>query len=162
MIEFIPVTENDLPVIKEIYDYYIVHSTATFHSERISIEEMKEFLHLNHMKYPSFLIRGDHETIGYCFLTQYKKRQAYDRTAEVSIYLRPECTGKGIGVIAMNYLEKAAKIGGISVLICTLSGENQASIRLCEKMQYKKVAHLHNIGEKFGKILDVVLYQKEL
>jgi hypothetical protein len=29
-------------------------------------------------------------------------------------------------------------------------------------MNYIKAAHLKNIGEKFGKILDVVVYQKEI
>jgi L-amino acid N-acyltransferase YncA len=162
MIEFSPVTEDDLPAVKELYDYYILNSTATFHSQKITIEELKEFLFINHPKYPSFLIKENQEILGYCFLTRYKKRQAYDRTAEVSIYLKPECTGKGIGLLAMNHLEAAAKLAGIHVLIGTLSGDNQASIRLYEKMQYKKVAHFKNIGEKFGKLVDVVVYQKEI
>jgi len=31
-----------------------------------------------------------------------------------------------------------------------------------EKAGFSKCAHLKNIGEKFGKILDVVMYQKEI
>jgi hypothetical protein len=31
-----------------------------------------------------------------------------------------------------------------------------------EKFGYSKSAHLKNIGQKFGKILDVVVYQKEI
>jgi phosphinothricin acetyltransferase len=80
----------------------------------------------------------------------------------MSIYLKPENTGKGIGAVALKYLEDSAKKAGIHVLIGTLSGENHASIRLLEKMNYVKCAHLKNIGEKFGKILDVVVYQKEI
>jgi phosphinothricin acetyltransferase len=48
------------------------------------------------------------------------------------------------------------------VLIGTLCGENYASIRLLEYMGYTKAAHLRNVGEKFGKILDVVMYQKDI
>jgi L-amino acid N-acyltransferase YncA len=162
MIEFIPVTEKDLPKIKEIYDYYIVNSTATFHSEAITLEELREFLFLDNPKYPAFLIKEDDEIIGYCFLTPYKKRQAYDRTAEVSLYLKPGWTGRGIGKIAMKHLETAAKNAGIRVLITTLSGDNIASIRLGESLGFTKCAHLKNVGEKFGKVLDVVMYQKEL
>jgi len=47
-------------------------------------------------------------------------------------------------------------------LIATLSGDNIASIRLAEARNFEKCAHLKNVGEKFGKILDVVMYQKEL
>ncbi|MCK9593099.1 MAG: N-acetyltransferase family protein [Methanoregula sp.] len=162
MVAFFPVTENNLGSIKEIYDYYIVNSTATFHGEKITIPELKEFLFIAHPKYRSFILRENNVIIGYCFLTRYKKRQAYDRTAELSIYIKPEYTGKGIGVVALKYLEEAAKNSGIHVLVGTLCGENNASIRLLEKSGYTRCAHMKNIGEKFGKILDVVIYQKEI
>jgi len=161
MISFQPVSDTDLPQIKEIYDYYILNSTSTFHSDPISTDELKGILYINHPKYVSYLIKDSDEVIGYCFLSRYKNRQAYDRTAEVSLYLKPEHAGKGTGTIAMDYIEKKAKERGIHVLIGTLSGDNLASMKLSEKMGFLKVAHLKNVGEKFGKILDVVLYQKE-
>ncbi|HSH19025.1 MAG TPA: hypothetical protein VLA03_01155, partial [Draconibacterium sp.] len=34
---------------------------------------------------------------GYCYFSQYRKRAAYDRTAEVSVYLKPGLEGKRIG-----------------------------------------------------------------
>ncbi|MBP7121164.1 MAG: GNAT family N-acetyltransferase, partial [Methanolinea sp.] len=76
MVEFVPVTDGDLDEILDIYNYYIRNSTATFHSGKMSLEELKEFLHISNTRYPSFLIREGDETIGYCFLSQYKKRQA--------------------------------------------------------------------------------------
>lgn len=162
MVEFSPVTKTDLAVILAIYNHYILSSTATFHSGKMSQKELEEFLFVSNPKYPSFLIKDNGETIGYCFLAQYKKRQAYDRSAELSIYLKPEFTGKGIGPVTLNHLEASAKKAGIRVLVGTLCGENHAGIRLMEKSGYSKCAHMKNIGEKFGKILDVVVYQKEI
>ncbi|WP_321508396.1 N-acetyltransferase family protein [uncultured Methanoregula sp.] len=162
MVEFSPVTNTDLTAILGIYNYYTLNSTATFHSGIMSQKDLEEFLFVAVPKYPSFLIKDNNEIIGYCFLTQYKKRQAYDRSAELSIYLKPEFTGKGIGTLALDHLEAAAKKAGIRVLVGTLCGENHASIRLMEKSGYSRCAHLKNIGEKFGKILDVVVYQKEI
>ena len=162
MVDFSPVTKKDLAAIIDIYNHYILNSTATFHSEKLSKKDLEEFLYVSHPKYPSFLIKDSNEIIGYCFITQYKKRQAYNRSAELSIYLKPEFTGKGIGAVALSYLETAAKKAGIHVLVGTLCGENHASIRLLEKSGYSRCAHLKNIGEKFGKILDVVVYQKEI
>jgi len=162
MIVFAPLRENDLNAIREIYNHYILNTTATFHSEPISIPELKDFLYIANPKFLSFVMKEDDGIIGYCFLTRYKNRQAYDRTAELSIYLRPEYTGKRIGTGSLKYLEDAAKKAGIRVLIGTLCGENRASIRLMEKNGYTQCAHMKNIGEKFGKILDVVMYQKEI
>jgi L-amino acid N-acyltransferase YncA len=162
MVDFSPVTNADLAAILAIYTHYILNSTATFHSECLSKEDLGEFLFVAHPKYPSYLIRDHDDVIGYCFLTQYKKRQAYDRSAELSIYLKPEFTGKGTGLVALNHLEATAKSTGIHVLVGTICGENLASIRLMEKAGFSRSAHLKNIGEKFGKILDVVVYQKEI
>ena len=162
MIRFTPITHDDLPDIKKIYDHYILHSTATFHREEITIPELEELISLDIPRYPSVLIHEGDEIIGYCFLSRFKKRQAYDRTAEVSVYLKPAFTGRGIGRLAIDYIEEAAKNGGVHVLIGTLCGEDHASIRLLEKMGYTKAAHLRNVGEKFGNILDVVMYQKEI
>jgi len=162
MVDFSPVRESDLAAILEIYNHYILNSTATFHSNKLSEKDLGEFLFISHPKYPSFLITDKGEMIGYCFLTQYKKRQAYDRSAELSIYLKPEFTGKGIGMAALGHLEAAAKKVGIHVLVGTICGENRASIRLMEKAGFSKCAHLKNIGEKFGKVLDVLMFQKEI
>lgn len=161
-IGFRAITEQDLPVIKEIYDWYIENSTATFHKEPIQLKELQEFIFINHPIYESFLILHGNEIAGYCFLTFYKKRQAYDRTAEVTLYLKRAFHHKGIGKLAMVYLEARAKEVGLKNLIGIISGDNHGSIALFEKSGYTKCAHFKNVGEKFDKILDVVAYQKEI
>jgi L-amino acid N-acyltransferase YncA len=155
--------KKDLEAILEIYNHYVLHSAATFHSEiLLKKTDLEEFLFVSHPKYPSFLIKENDEVIGYCFLTRYKKRQAYDRSAELSVYLKPEFTGKDIGRAALDNRETPAKKTGIHVLVGTIYGENHASTRLMEKAGYFRCAPLKNIGEKFGKILDVIVYQKEI
>lgn len=59
MVEFRPVEEDDLPAIREIYDHYILNSTATFHSRPIPVPELKEILGLSLRKYPAFTIRAN-------------------------------------------------------------------------------------------------------
>lgn len=162
MVTFSPAVEKDLGKIKEIYDYYILNTTATFHSEPVTISELREFLFIGDPKYPSFCIKEDNRAVGYCFLTRYKNRQAYDRTAEISIYMQPEYTGRGMSFIALKFLGDAAKNAGTRVIIGTLCGENRASIRLREKCGYPRCAPLKNVGEKFGKVLDAVMYEKEI
>jgi L-amino acid N-acyltransferase YncA len=161
-ITFVDIQETDLPLIKEIYDWYIQHSTATFHTEPIRIDQLKEFLHINHPLYKSYLINHGNEVVGYCFLTYYKKRQAYDRTAEVTIYLKHDRCHQGIGPIALNMLEEKARELGLKNLLGIISGDNSGSIALFERLGYFKCAHFKNVGEKFNQVLDVVGYQKEI
>lgn len=161
-IQFEKATLNDLVPIKEIYDYYITETTATFHTNPISFEELREIIPFHNKKYPSFLIKADGKTAGYCYLSQYKKRQAYDRTAEATIYLKPEFCGQGIGFKTVNFLEETALNRGIKVLLGTITGTNENSIRLFAKCGFEKCAHFKQVGIKFDELLDVVIYEKIL
>ena len=161
-IKWIDLQEKDFEIVKEIYNYYVLHSTATYHTEELSVEELKKQIPLNHPKYRSYLIKDNGITCGYSYISQYKPRKAYDRTAEVTVYLKPGHTGKGIGEQALAKLESVAKEEKIKVLIGIISADNQQSVRLFEKCGYEKCAHLKKVGEKFGKILDVVYYQKSI
>ena len=161
-IHFDELKDSDLPEVKIIYDWYIKNSTATFHTVPITIEQLKEFIYIHHPIYRSYLIFANNEIAGYCFITNYKKRQAYDRTAELTIYLSPGSRNKGIGKMALLYLEKMASEAGLRNLLGIISGDNQNSIALFEKSGYSKCAHYKNVGEKFNTLLDVVSFQKEI
>lgn len=161
-VSFTPLTLENLHAVKAIYDWYIENATATFHTEPITLEQLQEFIFIDHPLYKSFLIHADGELAGYCFLTYHKKRPAYDRTAEISIYLKPEFADKGIGKAGLKYVEAVAKEVGLKNLVGVITGDNLSSMALFEKAGFIKCAHFKNVGEKFGKVLDVVAYQKEI
>jgi L-amino acid N-acyltransferase YncA len=161
-LEWIELQEKDYLTVKEIYDYYVLNSTATFATSEISLFDLKETILTGHPKYKSYIIKADGSICGYCYLSQYKKRQAYDRTAEISVYLKHEFAGKGIGKQTLEKLEIVARENGISVLIGIITAENQQSVLLFENCGFEKCAHFRKVGEKFGRLLDVVAYQKIL
>ena len=147
-VEYSKLREEDFPIVKDIYDFYVLNSTATFHKERVSLQELKDSILLSHPKYKSFLIHYNQDACGFCYLSQYKKRQAYDRTAEVTLYLKSEYFGKGIGTLTLKMLENTAFENGIKVLIGIISGDNLPSIQLFEKCGFEKCGHYKNVGEK--------------
>jgi phosphinothricin acetyltransferase len=161
-LKFSELREQDLHDVKDIYDWYVMNSTATFHTEPIGLDELREFVYVNHPLYRSYMILSSQRIAGYCHITHHKKRQAYNRTAEITLYLKPEFTKKGIGRHALAFLEQQARSVGLKNLIGTISGDNEASIALFEKSGYTKCAHYRKIGEKFNTVLDVVAYQKEI
>ena len=154
--------EKDLETMLEIYNFYLVTTTATFDHGKISREELLHRIFIGHEKYQTYLIRYHNETAGFCFLTQYRKKEAYDRTAEIGIYLKPEFTGKGIGEIAVAFLEKVAISKQIRVILASISGENTASMKLFQSIGYEQCAHYKEVAEKFGRLLDIVDYEKIL
>ena len=160
--QFEELREEHLPEVLAIYNEYIRTSTATFHEAPLTLDEMREIVFFPKPCYRTFLITRDGQTCGYCLLTNFKKREAYDVTAEVTIYLKPEFTGKGIGTPALRHLEALARQNGIHSLVAVICGENTASIHLFAKNGYRECAHYREVGKKFGRLLDIVSYQKIL
>jgi L-amino acid N-acyltransferase YncA len=161
-IRFKNIEEADLAVALDIYNYYIKTTTATFRLEPITIDVFKSFIFLDHPKYKAYLIYHQDEIVGFCFVTQYKNLPAYDHTAEMGVYLKPDFTRLGLGPEATKHLEQTAAGNGIKVLIASISGENTASLKLMRKLGYDECGHFKNVGEKWGRIIDVIYFQKEL
>lgn len=154
--------EADLQKVTDIYNHYVLNTTATFHGHALTAAEMRELVFFENPKYKTFTIKDDQYLIGYLIITQHKKREAYDGTAEVTIYLKSGFTGKGVGTYTLRFAEEIAIKSGIHVLVATICGENAQSIRLFEKNGFVKCAHYKEVGKKFGQWLDAVAYQKIL
>ncbi len=138
----------------------MLNTTATFHTHELSKDEMREIVFFTNQKYRTYVVICSGALCGYVILAQYKKRGAYDDTAEVAVYLKPDYTGRGIGSRALSFIKEVAKRERIHTLIASICGENTASIRLFEKNGYFKCAHYKEVGIKFGRLLDVISYQK--
>lgn len=158
--QFELINESDLPAVLEIYNHYVLHTTATFHAKALSLSEMRELVFFENPKYRTYIIKENTQIQGYVLLTQHKKREAYDTTGEVTVYLNPDQTGKGLGSLAVKFIEGISKENGFHVILATICGENEKSIRAFERNGYVKCAHYHEVGKKFGKWLDVVAYEK--
>ncbi|NLU52938.1 MAG: N-acetyltransferase [Clostridiaceae bacterium] len=161
-IRFEPFTDKYLDEAREIYNYYIKNTTVTFHTEEISVEEMKYILYQDDDIYVTLAILDNDEFCGYAYIGPYKKRQAYRISGEVTLYLKPGYSGKGIGSIVLETLDAHARKNGIHSLIAVICGENTASIKLFAKNGYEQCGYLKEIGIKFGRMLDVVIMQKIL
>ena len=154
--------EEDLAEVLQIYNHYVVNTAITFHTQELRPEEMKGLVFFTNSRYQTFVANLDGKICGYVFLAQFKKREAYDATAEVSVYLKPGYEGKGIGALAIRKIEEHARSNGFHVLVATISGQNEASIRLFERNGFEKCAHYKEVGNKFGQWLDIVAFQKIL
>ncbi len=157
-----PFREEHLEAALEIYNHYILETTATFSVETIDISEMRRLAFSGLERFPSYILLEDGEVVGYSLLNRYKPREAYDRTAEVTIYLHKDKQGKGYGRKAAVHIEEVARKYGFRALLAVICEENEKSIRLFRSLGYFECAHFIEVGEKFGRLLDVVILEKLL
>jgi L-amino acid N-acyltransferase YncA len=158
---FESMTTERLSFVRELYNYYVRTSTATFHMHELSDEEMTGLVFFDDPRHCSFIIEIDDVPCGYATLRPFNlSREGYRNTAEVSVYLLPELIGRGIGRIAVEFLEKKARETDLHVLVASICAENAASSRLFERCGFVRCAHYREVGNKFGRLLDVVDLQK--
>jgi len=157
---FEPLQPEHLQACLDIYGYYVENSTATFHTHVPSMVEFKEIVYIGCERNKGFVILHNSRICGYVALGRYNIREAYADTGSIAIYLHPEYCSKGIGSAALDFIEHYACEQGFHSLIASICGENEQSIRLFERKGYVKCAHYKELGRKFGRLLDVVSYQK--
>lgn len=155
-------TEEDLPTILEIYNYYVLNTSATFHIKALSLSEMRDITFFDNPRYKTFVIFEQDQLCGYVILHQFRIRSAYDESGEISIYLNPDYRSRGLGNLALQYIETVARTQEFHVLVATICGENIKSIQVFQNNGYVKCAHFSEIGKKFGQRLDSISYQKIL
>lgn len=126
-------TENDLPFVKDIYDYYTLHTTVVYFVHCASIDELKNYIPVGDPVYRSFIIETpEGAPCGFCYFARFKPREAFRISVELTLYLKPEFTGRGYGKQAILRLEEIIRQEGFSNIMALISGENEASIRLFE------------------------------
>jgi L-amino acid N-acyltransferase YncA len=114
----------------------------------------------NHLPHSRYVALENKRIIGWSALTPYSKRAVYQGVAEVSIYIEPDLSGKGIGSILMNALIQSAKENRIWTLQSSIFPENPGSIALHKKFGFREVGYRERIAQLDGVWRDVVLLEK--
>lgn len=151
---------NDAGQIAKIYNFYVLNTHHTFETEAITADEMRKRIGEISNNYPFLVAEEDGEILGYAYAALYKPRQAYRFSVEVSVYIKPETKGKGIGKMLYEKLFEELSKTETHAIIAGISLPNEASIKLHEKFGFEKIAHFREVGFKFGKWIDVGYWER--
>lgn len=152
-------TYDDAAALAEIYNHYILNSTATCDTVSKNVEDRIVWLDQHSDKYPVLVCETDDHVIGYASMTRWSDRTAYDDTAEISIYLRPDFLNKGIGKKLFEAILLEGKKGGLHCVLSRITAGNDISIKMHEQFGFHMVGTMKEVGKKFGKLLDVHMMQ---
>jgi phosphinothricin acetyltransferase len=156
--------EDDMPAVQAIYAHHVIHGTASFELEPPNVAQMlqrRADVCANGLPY--LVAERDSEVVGYGYATLYRPRPAYRFTVEDSVYVREGMAGLGIGQALLNLIIQRCIEGGRRQMVAVIgNSENIASIRLHERLGFRKVGVFESVGFKHGRWLDTVLMQREL
>lgn len=153
-------TEDDLEAINDIYNYYVPRSTCTYQLQPEPIEGRIAWFQDHRLGNYSIVVAViDGEIVGWGSLSRFRPRAAYAPTVEASVYIRHDSHRQGIGKQILIELIGRARQAGFHSIIGGASADQTASIALQESLGFVRVAHLVEVGFKFGQRLDVVYLQ---
>ncbi|WP_019911584.1 GNAT family N-acetyltransferase [Paenibacillus sp. HW567] len=159
-LSYVEIGEEHLAEVVDIYNYYVLNTTVSFHTEPLELPAMRESVLSGDPRFRSYAILQDGELQGYVLIARHKNKQAYDTSGEISIYLKPGRGGQGLGGKALSFIEERAAELGFHVLVATVCADNEPSRRLFTKHGYEQSALFKEIGSKFGRWLDIASYSK--
>jgi len=151
--------QTDLEAIREIYNYYIANSTCTYQVTPETAAERQAWFDHHDDKHPVMVAESDGEIVGWSSLSPFHPRPAYRGTVENSVYVRHGRERQGIGAAMLDDLIERARTLGYHTIIASIDAEQTASVALHARFGFEEVAHLREVGFKFGRLLDVVYMQ---
>lgn len=160
MIELREASEADLPAIVAIYNEAVAVSTHIWRSDPASLDDRRAWMNSVRDKgYPVLVALDGDEVVGYAAFGEFRSLPGYLYTVENSVYVRNEHRGKAIGGRLMRALIARAREFGKHVMIAFIDGQNLDSIRFHERLGFRRVALVPEMGRKLGLWCDLVILQ---
>lgn len=153
--------EDKVPII-DIFNYYIEYSFAAYPENKADYN-LYDFFLKSSKGYPTVVIQDDEgNLLGFGMLRPYDMMPVFKKTAEISYFIKPGYTGKGLGKIMLAKLLDDAKREGITCILANISSFNNGSIRFHQQNGFIECGRFNNIGRKNGKDFGVVWMQKQI
>jgi phosphinothricin acetyltransferase len=156
-------TAEDLPAIVAIYNHEVHHGVATFDTEPWTTDGQRLwFATHDPTRHPLLVAAVDGRPIGWATLSVWSSRAAYTRTAETSVYVHQDYRGRGVGRALLAELVRRARAAGLGVLVARIESSGASSLALHRRLGFADIGTMRRVGEKFGRLLDVVLLDLHL
>lgn len=160
---------SDAQALLEIYAPYVTKTAVTFEYEVPLLSDFQKRIEYTLKHYPYLVAEEDREILGYAYTGIFKERAAYDWAAEVSVYVREDKRGLGVGgrlYTALEEISRAQHILNLNACIAYADTEDEYltrdSVKFHSHLGYSMVGKFHQCGYKFGRWYDMVWMEKIL
>nr|WP_316653206.1 N-acetyltransferase family protein [uncultured Gellertiella sp.] len=149
-------TPGDIPAILAIYNDAVRETTAIWNDVIVDFDNRRRWMEERQARaYPVLVAERDGRAVGYASYGDWRPHDGYRHTREHSIYVDSANRGRGIGKALLAALIDAARAQGVHVLIGCIEAENTGSIALHRSLGFREVGTFREVGQKFGRWLDL-------
>jgi L-amino acid N-acyltransferase len=159
-------TDADMPAVCSLYNALIPTTTIAW-SERLETldERVEWFAGQQARKLPVLVAEDGGTVVGFTSYGSFRgegKWPGYRFTVEHTIHVARSQWGNGVGRLLLESLIDRAQQVGLHVMVGAVDGDNHASIRFHERLGFTEVARMPQVGQKFGRWLDLVMVERIL
>ncbi|MDR1261935.1 MAG: GNAT family N-acetyltransferase [Oscillospiraceae bacterium] len=147
---------SDSAAILAIYAPHVLGGAITFETALPTVEDMAGRILTTALEYPYFVAEDGSGILGYAYAGRVRSREAYQWSAELSIYVRDDAQGRGIGRALVTRVISALRIMGVKTLYAVITSPNPPSEAFHERLGFKRLAVFENMGYKLGRWRDVL------
>jgi L-amino acid N-acyltransferase YncA len=150
--------------ILAIFNEAIANSTALYDYQLRTEADMVAWFAVKAAKdYPVICAENDAgELLGFASFGKFRERPAYKYTIEHSVYVETRFRGQGVGRVLLEAVIEAAERQQYHVMVGGIDAANAVSIKLHERLGFTHCGTVKQSGFKFGRWLDLALYQRIL
>ena len=151
-------TMSDLPTIVDIYNQTIPSHQVTADLKPVTVDQRRAwFLEHTPEHYPMWVVLQADQVVGWLSFSPFYGREAYAKTAEISIYLDRSVQGQGVGSQVLALAAKQLTTVGLTTLVAYIFSSNLPSIKLFKKFGYEQWGFLPAVAELDHRPNDLVI-----
>lgn len=153
-----------------IYAPYVAETAVSFEYDVPTVDDFATRIRRVTSRYPWLVAWRNGRIVGYAYAGTFKDRRAYDRSVELSIYVRAGYHRGGVGRALYAALEERLARMGITNLYACIAYPNGRddpyltldSIRFHERLGFREVGRFTDCADKFGRLYSMVWMGKRL
>ena len=155
--------EADLPGVLAIYNDVIARSTAVFSDQPATLDDRHAWLAQRRAQgYPVLVAEDARGAAGFASFGDFRSWPGYRHTVEHSIHVRADARRAGVGRLLLEPLLARAAALGKPMIVAGIDGENAASLAFHARFGFVEAGRLREVGNKFGRWIDLVFLQRAL
>jgi phosphinothricin acetyltransferase len=148
-------TPADAPAVRRIYAPYVEETAITFATTVPSRADLDAKITDCLSQYPWLVCERDDRVVGYAYAGPLRKRDAYQWTVELSVYVDQESQRAGVGRRLYEALIELLTAQGYASAYGVITLPNPASVAFHEAFGFEQVGAFDDVGFKHGAWHDV-------
>lgn len=156
-------THEDAEAIAAIYNDAVVNTTAIWNEIAVDAANRQAWILARQQAgLPVLVVQIEGQVAGYSSYGPWRAFDGYRATVEHSVYVDPAFRGRGLGRALMQALIAYARAAEVHVMIAAIEAGNAPSIALHRDLGFSAPQILPQVGQKFGRWLDLAFMQLQL